>query len=421
MLYPILQALDEEYLKVDAQFGGVDQRKIFVLAQDLLPKLGYSTRIHLMNPMVPGLNGAKMASSDPASKIDLLDTPAEIKRKLKRAFCEAGNVENNGVLAFAKNVAFPVLEIENKSFFIDRPEKWGGSIEYKSYAELEEDFRTEKLAPQDLKQGVQDVLIRLLRPIRTEFEQDQEWQDILQKAYPQGEKNEDTEPETTVSPSTTTTTTTSPPPPPSHVSSSSSSSTKSKTSVSTQKSGTSNAGKTTVPAEQRPVDCSRLDLRVGQLKEVIKHPSDERLYAVKVDVGESSLRSCVAGLAAFIPAEELINRKCVVVCNLKPSNFKGVLSSAMLLAASQGESTVQLLKVADEASVGERITFEGYSGEPDKELNTKKINLFNKIKPALVIDEVGIAVYRNPENGIASPFSTTVGPVRSDLLNAQIS
>lgn len=27
------QALDEEYLKVDAQFGGVDQRKIFTLAE----------------------------------------------------------------------------------------------------------------------------------------------------------------------------------------------------------------------------------------------------------------------------------------------------------------------------------------------------------------------------------------------------
>ena len=28
-----LQALDEEYLKVDAQFGGVDQRKIFTFSK----------------------------------------------------------------------------------------------------------------------------------------------------------------------------------------------------------------------------------------------------------------------------------------------------------------------------------------------------------------------------------------------------
>lgn len=46
-----LQALDEEHLKVDAQFGGVDQRKIFTLAEKYLPQLGYVKRVHLMNPM----------------------------------------------------------------------------------------------------------------------------------------------------------------------------------------------------------------------------------------------------------------------------------------------------------------------------------------------------------------------------------
>ena len=51
MLYPGLQAIDEEYLKVDAQFGGVDQRKIFTFAEKYLPKLGYKQRSHLMNPM----------------------------------------------------------------------------------------------------------------------------------------------------------------------------------------------------------------------------------------------------------------------------------------------------------------------------------------------------------------------------------
>ena len=51
MLYPGLQALDEEYLHCDAQFGGVDQRKIFTFAEKYLPKLGYKQRAHLMNPM----------------------------------------------------------------------------------------------------------------------------------------------------------------------------------------------------------------------------------------------------------------------------------------------------------------------------------------------------------------------------------
>merc|ERR1740137_424561 len=104
MLYPGLQALDEEYLKVDAQFGGVDQRKIFTFAEKYMPQLGYGKRIHLMNPMVPGLTGGKMSSSDEDSKIDMIDSEAQVKKKLKKAFCEPGNITNNGILSFVKYV-----------------------------------------------------------------------------------------------------------------------------------------------------------------------------------------------------------------------------------------------------------------------------------------------------------------------------
>ncbi|KAJ1498448.1 hypothetical protein HMI56_004983, partial [Coelomomyces lativittatus] len=97
LLYPGLQALDEVYLKVDAQFGGIDQRKIFVLAEKYIPKLGYTKCGHLMNPMVPGLMGTKMSASDPDNKIDFLDPPEVIMKKLNKAFCEEGQVENNGV------------------------------------------------------------------------------------------------------------------------------------------------------------------------------------------------------------------------------------------------------------------------------------------------------------------------------------
>ncbi len=93
LLYPILQVLDEQYLDVDAQFGGMDQRKLFTAAKDWLPKIGYRQvsrffcilffffqhrsklisdlvpfqRAHLLNPMVPGLHGGKMSSSDPGT------------------------------------------------------------------------------------------------------------------------------------------------------------------------------------------------------------------------------------------------------------------------------------------------------------------------------------------------------------------
>ncbi|KAH9406544.1 hypothetical protein TYRP_013525 [Tyrophagus putrescentiae] len=140
LLYPGLQALDEEYLKVDAQFGGIDQRKIFIFAEKYLPMLGFSKRSHLMNPMVPGLSGGKMSSSEETSKIDLLDTPQDVKRKMKKAFCEPGNIEENGILAFSKHVLFSL----NDEIIVSRKPEYGGDIVYTVYEDLEQDFVEQK-------------------------------------------------------------------------------------------------------------------------------------------------------------------------------------------------------------------------------------------------------------------------------------
>src|SRR3989344_3203469 len=58
-IYPILQALDEQYMDMDVQYGGIDQRKILVFARENLPKLGYKARVEVMTPMLPGLQGGK--------------------------------------------------------------------------------------------------------------------------------------------------------------------------------------------------------------------------------------------------------------------------------------------------------------------------------------------------------------------------
>nr|ODN97741.1 phosphoribosylaminoimidazolesuccinocarboxamide synthase [Cryptococcus depauperatus CBS 7855] len=209
LLYPGLQALDEQYLDVDFQFGGVDQRKIFMYAATFLPRLGYAKRAHLMNAMVPGLSGGKMSSSDPKSKIDFLDTPANIKSKIKAAICPPGQVEGNGVLAFIKTVLVPIQKLrieraqskgemppvgegsftlpdapEGTIFSIPRTEEHGGNVHVSSYEELEEIYKAEKLHPDDLKGSVRDALIHFLEPIRKAFDEDKEWQEIERLAYP---------------------------------------------------------------------------------------------------------------------------------------------------------------------------------------------------------------------------------------------
>ena len=50
LIYPLMQAMDEQYLECDVQLGGLDQRKIMVLARENLPKIGYDARIEMMFP-----------------------------------------------------------------------------------------------------------------------------------------------------------------------------------------------------------------------------------------------------------------------------------------------------------------------------------------------------------------------------------
>ncbi len=181
LLYPILQALDEQYLGVDAQFGGVDQRKLFMFAREFLPKIEYEKRIHLMNYLIPGLTqSGKMSSSEPNSKIDFDETDKEIQRKINKAFCVDGKIEGNGLLAIARFIIFKILEHEKRDFVLNRPEKWGGKIVFKNYEELEVAFVKKELASVDLKQGISDEIIKLINPIRKTLEKNKE---LVKKAY----------------------------------------------------------------------------------------------------------------------------------------------------------------------------------------------------------------------------------------------
>jgi len=325
LLYPGLQALDEEYLGCDAQFGGVDQRKIFTYAEKYLPQLGYAKRAHLMNPMVPGLQGTKMSSSDEDSKIDLLDSAASLKKKLKKAFCEPGNITDNGILSFCKYVIIPVA-LKGESFTIKRSEEHGGDASFASYEELENAFAKEEIHPGDLKSAVERYMNDLLEPVRKKFETP-EMKKLINGAYP----------------------------PPSKV-----------------KPG---KGGAVAADESKP---SRLDIRVGKIVQVSKHPDAESLYVEKIDLNEEGgTRTIVSGLVDYVPIEEMQDRLVVVLCNLKPAKLKGIESKGMVLCASvtkeDGTKCVEPLIAPEGAVAGDRVHVEGYEdGQPDEQLNPKK-------------------------------------------------
>lgn len=235
----------------------------------------------MMNPMVPGLTGSKMSSSEEDSKIDLLDRKEDVKKKLKKAFCEPGNIENNGVLSFIKHVLFPL----KSEFVILREEKWGGNKTYTAYETLEKDFAEQVVHPGDLKNSVEVALNKLLDPIREKFNSP-ELKKLTNAAYPNPSKAKPAE------------------------------------------KGTKNS-------EPETIVPSRLDIRVGKVVSVEKHPDADSLYVEKIDVGEPEPRTVVSGLVQFVPKEQLQDRLVVLLCNLKPQKMRGVESQGMVLCASR--------------------------------------------------------------------------------------
>ncbi|KAI1283502.1 tyrosyl-tRNA synthetase [Xylaria sp. FL0933] len=188
LLYPILQVLDEQYLNVDAQFGGLDQRKLFTAAKEWLPKLGYRQRAHLMNDMIPGLQGGKMSSSDENSKIDLLDPPDVVTKKIKKAEAAPRVAEGNGLLAYVEHVFLPVAELKGKREFVVTRERDGlEPLVYTTIAQMRSDYETD-LTPQLLKPAVTKALHDILIPIQDAYNASKEWQEITLLAYPPPEK-----------------------------------------------------------------------------------------------------------------------------------------------------------------------------------------------------------------------------------------
>merc|ERR1711892_1195572 len=289
-----------------------------------------------MNPMVPGLTGAKMSSSEADSKIDLLDTPGEIKKKLKKAFCEPGNITDNGVLSFCKYVVYPVA-LKGEKFTINRPEEHGGDASYDTFDSLEQSFAKEEIHPGDLKAAVEKYLNRLLDPVRKAFEAP-ELKKLAMAAYPPPVK--------------------------------------------------AKVVKGNKPAEVEEVATYRLDIRIGKVVEVSRHPD-----------------------------AEMLNGMVVVLCNLKPAKMRGVESKGMVLCSSREEpKEVEPLAVPEGSAVGDRVTVEGEKeGQPDEVLNPKK-KVWEKLSVDLKTNSDGFAQWQGnnliTEKGKITCASVKDAPIR---------
>lgn len=106
----------------------------------------------------------------------------------------------------------------------------------------------------------------------------------------------------------------------------------------------------TAPEQVTIEDFARIDLRVAKVLEAERVAGADKLLKLKIKVlGEE--RQIVAGIAQHYTPEEMVGKEIVVVANLKPAKLRGLLSEGMLLAASNDQG--QLTLVRPESSIGE--------------------------------------------------------------------
>lgn len=196
IIYPCMQAADIFTLGAKITQLGMDQRKVNMLAREIGNQLGFWKPVVISHHMLMGLKttpalnteaseneklqrtiAIKMSKSDPDSAIFMTDTLEDITRKINKAYCPEGEVKENPVLEYCKYILlekFDMIEIE-------RPDKFGGNLELRSYKELEKVFAAKQLHPQDLKQSVIMLLDTLLQPVREHFQNNPEAKALLEK------------------------------------------------------------------------------------------------------------------------------------------------------------------------------------------------------------------------------------------------
>ena len=196
ILYPLMQAADIFYMNVDICQLGLDQRRVNMLAREMASKFNRPKPIaihhHMLMGLIPppetDLKGIeksikiKMSKSNPDSAVFMLDSPKDVKRKINKAYCPPNNVEENPILEYCKYIIFELTD----NFYIKRPEKYGGDVEYKSYKDLENGYKNGDLSPPDLKPAVAEYINEFLEPVRNHFKTDpkaKELYEFVKKQY----------------------------------------------------------------------------------------------------------------------------------------------------------------------------------------------------------------------------------------------
>ncbi len=103
-------------------------------------------------------------------------------------------------------------------------------------------------------------------------------------------------------------------------------------------------------------DFEKIDLRVAQIANAEEIEGADKLYKLSLNVGELGERTICAGIKEFYSADDLKNKKVIIIANLEPRKLRGIESQGMLLAAStKDKKTVSLISPDQDIAPGSTV------------------------------------------------------------------
>ena len=101
-------------------------------------------------------------------------------------------------------------------------------------------------------------------------------------------------------------------------------------------------------------DFTKVDIRIGKVIEAENIPKSDKLLKLKVDTGLDQ-RTILSGISKYYSTEEILNKKVMVLINLKPRKMMGYESQGMLLLADDGDGNLSLMQPDSDISNGSVI------------------------------------------------------------------
>ncbi len=176
MLYPVMQAVDSVYLRVDISVGGLEQKPAFMIGRDIATKLGVKPPVILGLPVIPGLRAdidetavetidtiemyseLKMSSSRPDDAIFLEDSAEDIERKIRSANCPPKLTKFNPVLSMLKHIVLPYfgkIEVQTRR----------GVISVTSSEILDKLYSEGEITPDEIKRTCLDYVVKIVEEL----------------------------------------------------------------------------------------------------------------------------------------------------------------------------------------------------------------------------------------------------------------